>query len=269
MRPFTDEEFEIMISELTDAVCPSFDMLCVIAERTLRPKIQGWCNADGHLRGKGEEDDIMQETLLRLVKTTTYGFLLRADRKGEINRDPDGFMKWMIAVAKHIKADFSRRFERRDEKVRAFAEGEESRVPDPQVDRDETEDLQIAQLKKAFGIVFDSDKQVYIVLTWLAQILFVLEWDLTKIQATRLMEKMLSEKTLFEMRDIVLTLARKVEWLQITDEQMDRLDQTLHEPHHNDLLGHCRYQDFYMKKGGKASISDWINRVNRMIERLM
>ena len=35
MRPFTDEEFEIMISEMTDKAHPSSDMLCSIAEKLL------------------------------------------------------------------------------------------------------------------------------------------------------------------------------------------------------------------------------------------
>ena len=40
MRPFTDEEFEIMIPKMTDETHPSFDMLCTIAEKTLSSKIK-------------------------------------------------------------------------------------------------------------------------------------------------------------------------------------------------------------------------------------
>lgn len=48
MRPFTDEEFEIMISEMTDKDHPSFDMLCSIAKKTLRSKVR-------YLRAKNAE----------------------------------------------------------------------------------------------------------------------------------------------------------------------------------------------------------------------
>ena len=30
-----------------------------------------------------------------------------------------------------------------------------------------------------------------------------------------------------------------------------------------------KYSEFFMKKGGKATISDWVNRMNNMIKRVM
>jgi hypothetical protein len=32
--------------------------------------------------------------------------------------------------------------------------------------------------------------------------------------------------------------------------------------------GHVKYREFFMKKGGKATISDWVNRMNSMIKRV-
>lgn len=269
MRPFTDEEFEIMISELTDEAHSSYVMLCTIAERVLKSKVRYWCATDSVLRGRGMEDDIMQDVFMRLIKTVNNGFLIREDHNWEINRDPDGFKKWIVEVARNIKKDTADALRSGDYRARGFEDGEEGLIPDSQYDDDEEKSLQRERLAESFRIVFDSDKKVYIVLTWLAQSLFMLEYDISKIKSTDFMVKTLSDKTLFEMRDIVLKFAKKIEWINISSEQLDRMNKALHSLYKDEMYGNCKYKDFYMKQGGKKSISDWVNRVNRMIERLM
>ena len=69
-----------MISEMTNKAYPSFDMLCFMAEKTLRSKGRYWCSTDSVLRGRGMEDDIMQDIFIRLIKTTATRFLVRKDR---------------------------------------------------------------------------------------------------------------------------------------------------------------------------------------------
>lgn len=78
MQPFTDEEFEIMVSEMKDDDHPTYSMLCTIAEKTLRPKVKYWCAADSVFHGRGMEDDIMQEVFIRLIKMTVTHFLSRS-----------------------------------------------------------------------------------------------------------------------------------------------------------------------------------------------
>lgn len=269
MRPFTDEDFETMISELTDNTHSSYVMLCTIAEKTLRSKVRYWCATDSVLHGRGKEDDIMQDVFLRLIKTVVDGFLIREDHNWEINRDPDGFKKWIVEVARNIKKDTADSLKNSDYRARGFEDGEEELIPDSQSEDNEEEILRRERLAKAFKIVFDSDKKIYIILTWLAQSLFMLEFDISKIKSTDIMVKTLSDKTLFEMRDIVIKFAKKIEWINISSEQFDRMDNALNSLYDDELYGNCKYKEFYMKQGGKKSISDWVNRVNRMIERLM
>ena len=73
---FTRNEFDTMVNELLYSTPASFDMLCSIAEKTLRPSVINWCKNEDCLRGKGYEDDIMQEIHLRLMKTTVDYFLI-------------------------------------------------------------------------------------------------------------------------------------------------------------------------------------------------
>ena len=150
MRPFTDEEFEIMISEMTDKAHPSSDMLCSIAEKTLRSKVRYWCSTDSVLRGRRMEDDIMQDIFIRLIKTTVTHFLLRKDRNGEVNRNPDEFKSWIFKVAERIKIDTANALRNRDYKMRGFEDGEEEQIPDEPYDEDSAYDP--VEIKKAFNI---------------------------------------------------------------------------------------------------------------------
>ena len=265
MRPFTDEEFEIMISELTDETHPSFNMLCSIAEKTLRPKVEYWCLTNSALRGRKMEDDIMQDVFIRLIKTTVTHFLVRKDRNGEVNRNPDEFKSWMFKVAERIKIDTANALRSRDSKVREFEDWEEEQIPDKSYNKDE-QLFQQETLAQAFKIVLESDARIYKILTWLAQSLFIIEFDVTKIQSNDAIIMAFGEKTLFEMKDILFGFADKIEWISIAPEQADRIDRALNTEVKNQRIGEMRYQDFFMKKGGKASISDWVNRMNRLIE---
>ncbi len=264
MRPFTDEEFEIMVSEVTDRDHPAFDMLCQIAEKTLRAKVRAWCAADPVLAGRALEDDIMQEIHLRLIKTTLTGFLMREDRGGEINRNPDEFKSWIFKVAERIKIDNANLLRGRDGKTRGFEEGEEERFPDNTDEHEEEEERRREALADAFRIILDSDANICKVLTWLAMSLFMLDQDITKIQSTEAVAAF-GEKNLYEIRDIVLDCAKRIDWIVITPEQLERIESALGEEREGRPVGEFKYKELFMKKGGKATISDWVNRMNGFI----
>ena len=265
-RPFTDEEYERMISELTDAEQPSYYTLCEIADRAFRARVKAWCASDLDLRGRDMENDIMQEIFLRLIKTTVTHFLKRKDHNGEINRNPDEFMRWITTVAKNIKRDAAGAIRNRDYREPGSDDGPGGLPAPPNADDDENEYRQMT-LAEAFQIVLDSDGSVYKILTWLAQSLYIITFDLTKIQATDALVALFSERTLFEMRDSVFACATMIDWINITPEQTERINQMLNTASGDQLLGEKKFEEFFMKKGGKASVSDWVNRMNKLIAR--
>ncbi|MBE6974073.1 MAG: hypothetical protein E7436_01085 [Ruminococcaceae bacterium] len=257
----SEQEFHIMVDELLYREEVSFTMLCSIAEGVLRPSVRRWCAADDTLRGKNYEEDIMQEIHLRLIKTTVSHFLLR-EEDGSVNMDPAGFEAWMFRVARNIKKDFANRVRRISLKTTDLVEiGQEPAEDNP----DRLEDL-----ARAFRIVLDADVQVYKVLTWVAQSLFIVELDVTRIRSNELIIDTFGEKTLFEMRDMLVTAARGIRWMEIRPEQLDKIDRALRAPYDEErCYGQVTYREFFMKKGGKATISDWVNRMNGMIKRVM
>lgn len=267
---FSKEEFDIMLEQLLDKNHASFDMLCSIAEKTLRSTVTRWCASDEALRGRRYEDDIMQEIQLRLIKTCKSSFLLRNGVDGPINDDPDGFKSWIFKVALNIKRDFSNSIRKVNGNVRSFEDGEENCIADDGDDSLRISEKHIELLTVAFSIVIDSDSNVYKILTWIAQCLFMLELDITKIQSNDLIIKTFENKTLGEMYQMVTDYSHNIPWLVISEEQRKKIDCQLSKTLDDDRKFYdIKYNECFMKKGDKATISDWINRMNNLVKRVI
>lgn len=269
MGEISRDEFNIMIEQLMDESNVKFDMLCSIADKILRSTVVHWCANDPSLCGKQLEDDIMQEIYIRLIKTCKSSFLLRNGVDGEINNVPDGFKSWLFKVALNIKRDYANAVRNRGFKERGFTDGEEETFAADSDSAEYTEE-RCELLKAAFEIVLNSDNKVYKVLTWIAQCLFVLEFDITKIQSNGMIIDRFSTKTLREMYMIVLDSSKRIPWIVISARQQSKIEAQLAKPWTDGrVYGQVRYDEFFMKKGGKATISDWVNRMNNLVKRVV
>ncbi len=269
---FTKAEFDTMVKELLYTTPVSFDMLCHIAEKTLRPTVIKWCKAEDCLRGRGYEKDIMQEIHLRLMKTTVNNFLLRDGISQPFNNDPEGFEDWMFRVAENLKRDFANSVRSVDFKTEDIDNPAIGNVlADGSGNTAETED-RIEQLQWAFSMVLSADAGVYKILTWLAQFIFILDEDVTKIQSNELIIEAFGDKTLYDMYGMLLDAARKIPWIVVTKEQNEKIMLALRKKRDGKVTyGETPYKDFFMKHNGepsgKKSISDWMNRMNDMLKR--
>ena len=76
------------------------------------------------------------------------------------------------------------------------------------------------------------------------------------------------------MYEIVLEASQKIPWIKITKEQDEKILSALRKTREDNVTyGESKYQSFFMKQNGKVSgkksISDWVNRMNSMIKRVM
>lgn len=264
---FTRDEFDTMVDELLFKEPISFDMLCIIVEKTLRPTVINWCKKEECLCGRSYEDDIMQDIHLRLIKTTVDYFLLRDGIVGSYNDDPEGFEDWIFRVADNIKRDYANRVRNMDFKninidVREFG-------GDPSSDPDE---YKIEKLSKAFSIVLSSEVSVYKILTWLAHFVFILNNNISKIKSNDLIIESFENKTLYEMYEVILRTSKNIPWFVVSEDQNKKILNALRKNRGDGVLyGETKYSDFFMihngEISGKKSISDWMNRMNDMIKR--
>lgn len=270
MRAFTDVEFYTMIDEILSVDSPSYSMLCTIAEKSLKSSVSRWCAAAPALAGKGFEDDIMQEIYLRLIKTTVSSFLLNKRAEGDVNRDADGYKSWMFTVAQNVFRDYAKKVRGLSARTRGFEEGEEASIKDDTDAFSEVDSERQERLSEAFFVVLESGASPHIVLTWLAQFLIVLKKDVTKIESNSLISEAFDNLTLNEMKEIIEASARSIPWLRIEKTRLSVIEEELSKPYRDGrAYGEVRYGELYMKKGKKATISDWVNRMNSLIKRAM
>lgn len=265
---FTITEFETMVNELLYCEPISFDMLCEIAEKTLKPTVAYWCNSEKCLQGRNFEDDIMQEINLRLMKTTVGYFLLRDNIEGPFNNNPEGFEDWMFKIASNIKRDFANKVRNYDFNTVDIEGNRELGVPFDEYDVDEKVD----RLKESFKIVLSSNVGIYKVLTWLAQSVFIIGYNVTKIKSNDMIINAFENKTLYEMYDMILYASKSIPWIVINEQQNQKILSALGRKRHGDIsFGETKYCEFFMKHNGeisgKKSISDWMNRMNKIIRR--
>lgn len=260
-------EFDTIVGQLTESPAARYDMLFAVADRILQPKVRYLCFNNRALRGKQLEEDIMQEIKTRLFLTCHTLFLFR---DGELNDDPDGFKNWMYAVARNIVLDHAKKEGRHMDREKELDAPDMERVPDPKgspSDLTERKDEAMKSLRRSFQIVLDSGSRAYIVLTWIAFCVFSIVHDAPKLQTEDMLLEAFESRTLREMYETVLRASDRFPWMAMSEAQRHRVEAELKLPYRDGRpYGELRYQEVFMKKGGKYSISEWIGRMNKLIE---
>ena len=64
-----------------------------------------------------------------------------------------------------------------------------------------------------------------------------------------------------------MAFSKQVPWLIVTPAQRQRISTALCSLLKDDiLLGEVKYEELFMSKGPKQTISDWVNRIDNMIK---
>ena len=269
MLRFTEEEFQIMVDELLDDKKSSADMLCHIAKKTLSDHIHFLCfvELDGYNKAEDIANEVMQNIYLRLIQITVTKFLLKDGPEGPVNNDPVGFQRWLFTVADNVKrATYKKErvFSTKtvdidDPKYSYLAKNEKYPV--------ENEDI----INIMFAIAVKSGARVYKILSWLLQSLYVLDLGTDRINAN---EELLNRFTLAPLSELyqeVTRLAQRFKWLHFTEEHKRILNTELSQRYDERSFGEVPFNEFFMlfkgAKNGKKSVSDWVNRMDAVINK--
>jgi len=268
---FTRAEFDTMVREVLCEDAVSFDMLCRIAEKTLRSTVRYWAQTDPCLKGRDYENDLMQEIHMKLIQHTAVDFLLNDRAVGAFNDDPEGFEDWMFTVARRHKSDFVNKVRSQDNKEGPIENVDKAAAPESER---ELQQERVETLRTALAAVLDAKVGVYKVLTWLAQSVFILDRNIPKIKTNDMIVDTFENRTLGEMYEMIQYASREIPWLSLTPAQDAKLRAALEKPWKDGRKhGDVTYKSFFMKHNGvisgKKSISDWMNRMNDMIKRKM
>lgn len=263
MAYFTEEEFHKMLTELSEGNPDGYATLYFIAEKTVKKTVYRWCA--GNKMTRGYEEDVMQEVHLRLIKKCITGFL---KKDGVLNDDPEGFKNWMFKVARNIYIDFAKKISAipLDITDTSDEDATEPEIEDSDNELYNEDDYDYDALNSYFEFVFESSSEIHIVMTWVAVMLAVIRGGLNRSEATVYVTSVFSNATMDELLDFIVKGSEKVLWLNIDEDLIgrikSRLDKTDSEGRRT---GSKKYGEFYMKKGDRASVSDWVNRMNERI----
>lgn len=268
MGKFSDEEFHEIITELFEREPACADTLLKVVDKVYRNRIRGWCSTHRDVIGCGYEEDILQDIKIKILTHCTTSFFLKKGVDSGVNTNPEEFAKWMNTVVKNTLTDFLNKQTKHAEVFRPIEEDEG--ITDPVFDNwENTEELQHI-LSRAFAVVISADSDAHIVLTWIGSFLFIYEYGIKSCHVSKELVQAFETKTLCQMRDVLLRAAQRLPWLALSEHQLGKLNASLRKPFdHTRTCGEVPYREFFMKSGGRSSISNWNNRMNKLVKRAM
>lgn len=260
MKYISIDEFDCVYRQLHESGFTCYDALLAITDKVTKKFVYKQCNCNPALSKRGYEEDIMQEVRLKVIKNCVHGFFLR---NGEDNYNPSGFVAWLFKVAENVVRDYAKKVNRFQ-----FREAKEiSECYDIPCQNDLYVSTEVNDdLSTAVKVAFDCDYSVYKVLTWIAMMLFMVNLNIEKFETPDIIDKTFSQMTLFQMYDTIVVYSKCIPWLELDDDRKKHIKEKLSVTFKDGRrVGDMIYSDFYMKKGPKATISDWVNRVNKYI----
>lgn len=249
---------------------PSFETLLHLAYDRLRPLLNRWCLRDVRLHTEQDTDDVMQTVCVKLMQNSVTGYFLRENTAYTTERNATSFAAWVTLLAHNVERDFARAAARKAARERGMEPEEEAFFLDASTLPDESREYTEELLNAAFEVVLNADMQVYKVLTWVANSLYMLHTAAKAKDAKTALVATFSDMTLYQMRDLLFQASAQITWLRVSPAQKQRIACKLAEPYDAErCYGQVKYADFFMKKGGKATVCDWVSRMNERIKRVM
>ena len=264
---FTEAEFYKMIEELSQDP-PVYKTLFVIIDKSLPGLVVSHCKKIG-FNADSDIEDIMQLIRLNFKETVRTKFMFREGPNGPNNSNPKGFDAWMKKVAKNTASNYVKGQKKHNGYIPLDEVYTVGSNPFGEIDQKQD---RVDTLSKAFQIALSLDSSIYMILTWLAHFVFILYYDIDKIDSTNLISGKYEDYTLNELYKMLKSAAEYIPWIVITEKQDAKIRKALLKKvkKENITYGEMKYKDFYMKKNGEAdgnkSISNWSYRINEKIK---
>ena len=267
------QEFALMVSEISNADGAEYNALCRIAESFLKPYIERQCSKYSALRNLNIESDVYHDVLVELIKSCVDKFLYRDDK---LNDDPEGFLKWIYTVARNIINDCAKKYGARSGNEVSIVNEEGENIDIPSQTNPLTDIETRETLKECFRAVMNMECEIYIVFTWLLRVIVLSKCDMNTVEkgkkddlvenkANEIVVNAFQNLTLSEIYTVILIESKHLPLMNICQADNIRILEKLSAVSDGIALGDRAYKSFFMKKGGKATVSDWVYRVNTRI----
>ena len=257
-------DFDVILTELfeSDKVC--FDTLCRVTSELLIPTVQYWCNTNPVLRNKNCEDDIVQDTELKVIKYSLTHFFFAGGRETP-NRDPEQFNKWLFTVAKNVMRDHVRSF---SAKSYQDISDVEHALADDAPTADEERDV-CAQLSEVIDAVINLRVGIHKILAWLLISIKILNSDGQRSKITDTVVSRFKDCPLFDMYLEIQREFLLYPDINLNAYQKTRIEKSLLADTDRDgvQVGDLTFGSFFGSSEGKYTVSDWIYKINLSVRR--
>ena len=266
--------FSDMIAEITCRDGARYDAMLRISECFLKPYIKKLMSHYSIFNNLDVSEDIYHDVVLCLIKTSVDGFLYK---DGTLNDDAEGYLRWIYTVAKHVVQNNARKLTLKYniEESATDDNGEQIDIADGSNDYNSLEAEETLRL--CFNAALSSNTSIYILFAWILRAIILSQTDQKLFENSTASERKacefvvinFGEQTLSVIYAAISVYCEQVSWMKISREANERITDLLQTGNDGVLLGDKKLSDFFMKKGGNATVSDWINRMNARIRRII
>ena len=258
-----------------------YTSLMLFAKKKFKNKVNRWCQQVETKVGSDMEDDLFQEICVDLCKGTKRRFFCKDDTPFDTTKTLYEFQAWTKTVGVNALKKFIAKNSFWDmivfDNPLGFSENpdegdDEGSFVDTEDTTDDFEatierDYFSTKLSKAIRIVFDLKTEPHMVLSWLAVSIVIAAGAYERHEAGKVVDAFFKDDTLYEMFDYIIPLMKNLDWFKISDDELNEQRARLDAVHEKTgkPIGEMKFCEFYQKKGGRASISEWFTRTSGQV----
>lgn len=262
-----EEEFIALLESFKKVEGRDWSVLFGIFEKCVKPMVYNWyIMLDDHLKNPSREAedfflDVTMETLYKVEGS------LKSHEGQKISARAAQLHGWLETVTRNALNDEKKRlikeYEYNELLKKIYNEG----VP---CFNSEEADETYRTLRESFRVVINSRKDIHKILYWLNLAIFTLATVNSRAMVKKHITPILSDMTLAQMYETVQIASKKIGWMRLTQDDMDKIEEALAQPYKDSItLGMAILSDFYGNRSATAATSDWVNKIDKMIERSM
>ena len=268
----TKEEYVSAFSKLTEKLenthILDYEILFLIAESFVKPYVFRLCDRYPVLKEQSLQEDVYHDVLLCLIKYSVDKFFYKNEA---INTDPDGYLKWIYTVSRNAVINTARKQNYRSINEYSLNTDEnEIQIADPDDVISGRESAE--RLRECFRCAVFSDSAIYMILVWLLRALLLSgafpvlnDEDADRSKINGYIAENYSDDLLDAIYAGILIASKSLSWMDFNSSARSVMSDRLSAQFEGGTFGEAKLKRFYMKKGGPASISDWVNRMNGRI----
>ncbi len=271
------QEFDLMVKEISDKNDPKYDALVRIAESFLKPYLTRQCSKYSTLRSMELVNDIYHDVILELLKSCVDKFLYRTDT---LNYDPEGFLKWIYTVARNVVSDSAKKYGTRQCNEVSIVNENGETIDIPSTSNPLTSVETHETLSECFKAVLQMDCELYILFAWMLRVIVLSKCDLNTVEqgkkdelvetkANEILVSAFENSTMSQIYTVIVLESKLLPWMQISDADNEMILKKLECDKGGVPMGDRLFSSFFMKKGGKATVSDWVYRINSRIVKII